>query len=617
MTELIPGLSIAVAVVAVVMAFLAFSRTARLSEQIVSLRRELQLMDDDLAVVERRVKVHHRVPPPSEKPAIEDEVEVLETPPTNTPKVARPVTKRRRPPAPTPIDWEKFVGRRVLGWVAVGLLVLAATFFIKYAFDTIFGPTARVAIGALVGIGLCLIGGRFGHRGKSLVCAMICSAGLLVLYLSIYVAFGYYTLLQPLVGGAFLAVIVTEGVLLSIWYRAKPLAYLALAGALLVPILVPADEDRYLGFFLYLMVVNAAAAVLLRYVAHPGLRLLTYLGSQLLFWIWFSFHYHPEKLGAVIAVQTGLYAVWLLVGRFTLAKTEIAERIAMWLATALCFFLALHRIVNEEATEWRGVLALGFALWYAVLARAALPAAAKDITRLATLTALAFGFLGVAIPLHADAPWTPVGWAVIGTVLWWFGLRVRQDFLRFGGLLYLSGSLVALLWAWTIVQPDSILFPFFNPRSLPIIAVAGCLLRVAWLAHRYQNRQSELNTGVRYAAGLGAVGLVWVMLTWETLHTGRDIFEFSELGSQTALSIVWAIYAATLLAIGFSLSNPPVRWTGLGLLVITVLKLITYDLSELPEIYRALTFLAVAIVTAAAAWGYHRITHTEKEANHE
>ena len=60
-----------------------------------------------------------------------------------------------------------------------------------------------------------------------------------------------------------------------------------------------------------------------------------------------------------------------------------------------------------------------------------------------------------------------------------------------------------------------------------------------------------------------------------------------------------------------------VRWTGLGLLVVTVLKLIGYDLSELPAILRALTFLAAAVVSALAAWAYQRLTQAGKEADHE
>jgi uncharacterized membrane protein len=616
MTILIAGLSIIIAIAALLVALMAMNRSADLARQLTTTRRDLRKMDRDLEKVERALQhnseEHGLAASKSESPVIQ----LTDSSPALPPPTAIRIPARRpRPQTSTPIDWEKFVGRRLLGWVAVGLVLLAATFFIKYAFETVFGPTARVATGAMVGLALCLVGGRFGVRGKTLVCSMVCSAGLLILYLSVYAAFGYYALLQPMVGGAFLAAIVAEGVLLSVCYRARPLAYLALSGSLIVPALIPADQDRYESLFLYLAVVNIAAALLTRSFIYPGLRLLTYLGSQILFWVWFYYYYHPEKMAAVLGVQGGLYLVWMLAGRFTRVHLSKWERVAMWLATALCFFLTLHRIVDEEAAEWRGVLAIVFAVWYAVLARVAMPAA-KDMTRTATLLALAFGFLGMSIPLQSGAPWTAVGWAAIGAALWWFGLRVREPLLCTGGIVFIFGSLIALASAWSEIQVDNVDVPFFNRRSLPMIGVASCLLAVSGSSRRFRDLQTGLNIAVQYTAGLGAVSLIWIVLTWETLHTGRDIFDLSEMGAQTVLSIVWALYAAVLLTVGFAWANPLVRWIGLGLLAVTLMKLITYDLSELPAIYRALTFLAVAVVTAAAAWGYQRVAYSER-ADHD
>jgi uncharacterized membrane protein len=308
----------------------------------------------------------------------------------------------------------------------------------------------------------------------------------------------------------------------------------------------------------------------------------------------------------------------MLAGRFSRVRVLDGERVAMWLATALCLFFALHRIIAEEAPAWRGVLAIGFALAYALFAGFALRSG--DVVRLATLSALAFGFLGAAIPLQSDAPWTAVSWAVIGAVLWWFGLRVRNSYLRAGGVVFLGGSLVAAASAWLAVESATPLIPVFNSRTLPLLGVAGCFLGVAATTRRLRDRLPDSNLLVRNLAGLGAAFLVWVTLTWETLHTGGDILKWSETETQTALSVVWALYAASLLAVGFWLRRPMVRWTGLGLLVVTVLKLIGYDLSELPAILRALTFLAAAVVSALAAWGYQRLTHAGqdvKEADHD
>ena len=51
-----------------------------------------------------------------------------------------------------PFSWERFIGQKTMGWVAVVLLVFAAAFFLRYAYQNNWvGPVGRVAIGALLG----------------------------------------------------------------------------------------------------------------------------------------------------------------------------------------------------------------------------------------------------------------------------------------------------------------------------------------------------------------------------------------------------------------------------------------------------------------------------------
>lgn len=626
--------SLMVSVGAVAVAFAALLRSRSLAEELSKTRKLLRELDHDLGKLERRVisaqsnvgEVGKPLPSPTleTESKVDTKPEISTSPDHSVAAIPPPLPRKPRvrkieeaTPAPS-IDWEKFIGRRVLGWVAVGLILLAASFFIKYAFDTILGPTARVATGAFIGMGLCILGGRSGSRGNRLACSMLGSAGLLILYLAVYASFGYYTLIPASTGGAFLAAIMAEGVLLSLIYRAKPLAYLALAGALLVPVVVSAKVDAYVSFFTYLAVVNLFAAIVSRTFAYPFLQLLSYIGSQLLFWLWFEGHYHPEKLQAVVLFQSGLYIVWMLAGRFTRIKQLEAERVVMWLATALFYFIVLNRIVDEEAFSWRGVLCLSFAAVYACFSRMAL--GSKDFARLATHTSLSFAFLGIAIPMQIDIHWTAICWSAIGATLWWFGLRIRSVFMRVVATVFLGVSLIGIFGAWIDYDSSKVNYPLFNQRSLPLFGVALSMLIVAISTRRLKAHLPTMHSVVRNLSALMAVFLSWVMLTWETLNIGEQFLSLGEMEKQTALSVVWAIYAALLLAVGFWVRRPMVRWTGLGLLVLTVLKLIAYDLSELPAILRALTFLAAAVVSALGAWGYQRFArlgNVEKEADND
>jgi hypothetical protein len=79
----------------------------------------------------------------------------------------------------------------------------------------------------------------------------------------------------------------------------------------------------------------------------------------------------------------------------------------------------------------------------------------------------------------------------------------------------------------------------------------------------------------------------------------------------------WAVYAGVLLALGFRLESVPLRWTALGLLGVTLAKVILVDMAGLPGIYRVVAFFILSLVMGAAAWGYQKLEATRRPAQRE
>jgi len=76
------------------------------------------------------------------------------------------------------IDWEWFIGRKALGWVAVVLIIFAGGFFLKYAFENRWiGPLGRVALAAVAGVGLIIGGRQSRRRGLPIAFQMLTAAG--------------------------------------------------------------------------------------------------------------------------------------------------------------------------------------------------------------------------------------------------------------------------------------------------------------------------------------------------------------------------------------------------------------------------------------------------------
>ena len=80
---------------------------------------------------------------------------------------------------------ESMIGRRWLGWAAVGLILFATAFFLKYAFDNRWiGELGRVAIGVAAGVGMTVFGFKYHRRGWRVFSQMLTGGGVVLLYLS-------------------------------------------------------------------------------------------------------------------------------------------------------------------------------------------------------------------------------------------------------------------------------------------------------------------------------------------------------------------------------------------------------------------------------------------------
>ena len=198
-----------------------------------------------------------------------------------------------------------------MGWIAIGLILFATAFFLKYAFDNRWiGELGRVAIGVSAGLGLTLLGFKYHVRGWRIFSQILTAGGIVLLYLSVYAAFGYYHLVSQKAAFAYLIILVAQAAGLAILYNAQAIAVMALIGGFLAPVLLRSDRDQYRSLFGYLAVLDVSALALPKHWI--GLNSLAFAGTHILFWLWYGENYHPRKLGAAITFQAGIFLIFLL-----------------------------------------------------------------------------------------------------------------------------------------------------------------------------------------------------------------------------------------------------------------------------------------------------------------
>jgi uncharacterized membrane protein len=606
-----------------IIALVRTRRIAELTERVAWLEREI------LRQRHAAGETAASEPPASAKPiesvqaAPAKEEEVLDvlpattTAPAEEPAPAAAPPRRRRPAAldADAATLESWVGQKALGWAAVVLLLFATAFFLKWTFDNrLIGELGRVSLGIIGGAGFCIAGLVAHQRKHRLTSQMLSAAGVVLLYLSTFSAFGYYRLLPRDHAAIFLIIVVVQTAALAVLYDAPAIAVMAIAGGLLSPILLRSDHDRYVSLFFYLAVLNAGVVGLALFRRWLFLAPIALVGTQTLYWSWHLSRYHPEKFAAAALFQLVIFVLYLghdLISPVLRKRSAHPIQLVQLLVNAFFFGLASY-VLLEEDSLWMPAVAIGLAVVYSALAGLVEWRLPEDTWLQLAAVATGLSFIAASIALRGEAGWISLGWAVEGAALWWFGLRIRGEPLRWLGAALLAlavGRLVFVNTPWSGRGP---FVPIFNTYALPALVVCACVLLAAWAARRLPSLP-DVDRAAWWLLGLGGVMLVWMVLSFETYQYALqswvgDLLESQDRTrfAQMSLSIFWAIYAGVVLAVGFWRSSRPLRVTALGLFGLTMAKVVLIDMAGLPGFYRVAAFFALAVIMGTAAWAYQR-----------
>jgi uncharacterized membrane protein len=603
--------------VAFILSIVAFVRTRRIAE--LSLR---------IAQLEARLRgeLPARAPAtaPTESDIIAAEVvtetaEVGAAPSTSATAPVPPVIAR--PPAAVPASesaaWETFIGQKAFGWLAVVLFVFAAGFFLRYAYQNNWiGPVGRVALGELAGVALIVFGYRYFRQGWQRFSAMLTSAGVVVLYLATYSAFGFYQLLPQRHAGVFLAVLVIESMIAAVIYRSAAIALVAVLGGLLTPLLMYSERDIYTELFIYLAVLNAGVVVALLLRSWPAVGSAAYLGTQILFWFWYDANYHPEKFAWTLGFQLVIFALYLVQGVCT-ARFERGsatwEDLARFTLNAILGFAAFYVLTRADYRVWLGSAAMLMAAVYAIVGRVVLAWRPRDNRLVLTSLAISVGFVARAVPIQADAHWVSLGWAAMGASLWWFGQRISTPLLRI-----MAGVLITLALARFVTVDIPIytrdpFIPIFNGFALPSLGVAFCILAAVMATDRFLPQLHRVERLAVGAAGIAGVVVVWLVLSvdcygyFDSQAIGTNEVQIWRWRGQLALTVLWTVFASALLVLGFQLDRVRLRWLAIALYGLTVMKVFLVDMANVQQLYRILAFFVLSVVLALVARAYQRL----------
>jgi len=452
---------------------------------------------------------------------------------------------------PSPADWwrtfELRAGTRWITWLGAAALVIAAALFVKLAIDNGWlGPTARLALGGAGGLGL-LIAGRRAHRAEMRPLSQgLFGAGLGVLYVSTYVAFGSYGLIaRELVFAAMIGVTVT-GCVLAIRHDAQPVAVLALLGGLLTPIAVSSGDGSREALFIYLLVLDLGAVAIAMVRRWRALELIALAGTWALFGGWLERYHLRSEWHAELAWLAVFHVMFVVLPFGFHLRHRIAVgpgRFRTTIANAVIAF-GFAAMILDAQRHALGAVALVMAVTYLAIGTVTRRRLAGDGRAHFGFTALAVVFATSSVPLLLRDHGITLAWSLEAPVLLALGFHYRHYPIRLAGLAVLGLAVLhGAIEHWP-VHPDGFT-PFANVRfggALVMPLAAGLFALVYRALHRKGDARDRWH-GI--AAALGGGGFALLLTHTEIAQwfawSGRAA------AGDAAVPLVWA--AGSLIAL--------------------------------------------------------------------
>jgi len=519
--------------------------------------------------------------------------------PPSVPPPAAAAPSRQRPVLRPGETLEDLLGGRVLAVLGGLTIFIGVILFLAIAIDRGWiGVEARVALAfagstALLAIGLFL----YERRGQTDAAVAAVATALASLYGSLTYATAVQNVIGESVGLLVAALIGASGALIAVRWRSQVVAALGMLGALAAPVLVQSGTSSLALAFTAFALAGTVAVLVWQRWGWLAIGAFVLTAPQLAFWA-------DDRDGLLLPLLVlSLYWCAFVVAaigyelRVPTSKLRVSSTSVLLLNAA--FAAALGGGLIEDRGSLQGVTAWVLALTVAHILLGAFGFRQRMSAEIAgLLVAIGVGLSGITLALALDGPVLVVGWSAEAVILAWVAKRTGE-----ARALVFSVAFLMLAAVHTLVDeaPPAALLDGVGDLGQALVAIVavGVAALLAGLLVERRDVSVLLRAAAAvsfvYAASLGIVDLV----------QGDDV-ERSQT-AQVVLSAFWASVGLVAIVVGLVRDVREIRYGGLVLLGLGVAKLFLYDLSELDQLYRVLSFIAVGLLLLAGAYAYQRV----------
>lgn len=300
-------------------------------------------------------------------------------------------------PPSAPIDWESLLGVKGAAWVGGIALITSAIFFARWTIEQgLVTPELRFLLMLFAGVG-SLVAAELGLRkGYERTANPLSGAGIAILYIAFFAGHARYELITMPTAFAGMVVVTITACFLAVRYDAFPTAVLGLLGGFVTPVALSTGEDRPVGLFFYILLLNLGLLAVGTKRRWPGLFELGLLGTLVIQVGWFSEFMSPGNLLVGVVAFFVFGALYLVLPMATQQEDDVRVSRTGAVGGMMPFLFSLFLSGSPEYVEqWPLLFGMVGLLDLAILAVACLRGRVGLLLSASVATGLTLGLWAV------------------------------------------------------------------------------------------------------------------------------------------------------------------------------------------------------------------------------
>lgn len=521
------------------------------------------------------------------------------------------------------------IGGIWLNRIAIVLIIIGTAFFLKYAFDNNWvAPITRVIIGVAFGISFLVAGEVFQNKKYGIFAQGLTGGGIAILYFSIFA--GYYFFKEqniiPYPAAMVLMILITAtAVILSVKYDSMAIALLGLSGGFLTPFMLATSDKNYFGLFTYLLILNIGILSISYYKKWSLLSALSFFMTEIILFASLSSYFSEIKERFLFSeiFFTIFFIMYLLIPLvYSAVKVEKVTpgQITLLTFNTIFYTIASFIMITSVYSQFNGLFAVlmaviffGIGYWFNSIN-------SEDKSALVLLFGTAITFTTLAVPLqmykYTVFDFITMGWVVESIILLYASFKIESSKMRKAAVIIMSITALKFFmfgisgfYLGEVTSGGNYL-PILNKWSIEFLVVTAGLFVVWYL---YRKNIDFLGEAGIYTKNIFAIAantflLLQISMEISNYFLAKQALNLSnyEMLMNGLMSISWSLYAVTIGYLGFVKRSFFMRCTALGMMAVTLAKLLIYDFAfsfqgeDAYSMIFNMKFLSTLIIVGAA-----------------